>query len=186
MPHPSHAVLRVGVPPQMGRAEKRMAKKRAKKGAQYEGGRPTAMPSGGTDTVPKDELLRRLSEVPVFGLQSGGAPGGSFIESSDGERRLFFDVKEAEMERVRSSNPDVRVVGIPLSECFFESGHVWKPAASAIAELGTVPEGRRLSPKISVPLFCIDGLQVDSHTCFPWCFFEHTTPTLFPVSFSMY
>lgn len=159
MPHPSHAVLRVGVPPQMGRAEKRMAKKRAKKGAQYEGGRPTAMPSGGTDTVPKDELLRRLSEVPVFGLQSGGAPGGSFIESSDGERRLFFDVKEAEMERVRSSNPDVRVVGIPLSECFFESGHVWKPAASAIAELGTVPEGRRLSPKISVPLFCIDGLQ---------------------------
>lgn len=146
----------------MGRAEKRMAKKRSKKGQQYTGGRPVAMPSGerprGSDVVSKEELLRRMGEVPVFGIKSGS----EFVKA-DGGCTYFFDVKAAEMACLKQTGA-AQVEGIPLSECYFESGTRLRPAQTALTELATIPESRRLVPDIAVPLFCIDGLQTTDKT----------------------
>lgn len=139
-----------------------MAKKRSKKGKQYTGGRPVAMPNSGgsapigSDTVSKEEVTRRLSEVPVFGIKSGGR----FLEDS-----FYFDVKEAEQACLKlQSGGSAQVEGIPLSDCYFSKGTRLTPAEMARKELTTIPESRRLVPDIAVPLFCIDGLQTTDKT----------------------
>ena len=152
----------------MGRAEKRMAKKRAKKGPQYQGGRPLVQQgktsSGRDDVVPRSTVCARLSEVPVFGLIV--ATGAELPRTSsgyyapDGVATFFVDLREAEMACSKlPAGTRCSVVGAPLGEVYFDSSHQLKPSQSCLREATTVPTAKMLVPDVSVPLFCIDGMQ---------------------------
>ncbi|EOD06721.1 hypothetical protein EMIHUDRAFT_121193 [Emiliania huxleyi CCMP1516] len=122
----------------MGRAEKRMAKKRSRKGPQYQGGRPLRAPSGAksNDVVPRSVVLGRLKEVPVFGLMS--AAGG--LVQQDGEVTYYLSPREAEKARAAVAG-GARLV------------------AKTLDEAKTIPQERALVQRCSTPLFCIDGMQ---------------------------
>jgi len=142
----------------MGRAEKRMAKKRAKK----TGGAAPVQHAARNDVVPKEVVMARLREIPVFGLSSGSS---DFLTAEDGAVALYLSAREAERAKAeRSSDPSLRVQGRPLSELFFDSSIRCKAADAALKELRTIPTSRLLTSDISVPLFCIDGLQTTDKT----------------------
>jgi len=115
----------------MGRAEKRMAKKRSRKGPQYQGGRPLRAPSGAksNDVVPRGVVLGRLKEVPVFGLMS--AAGG--LVQQDGEVTYYLSPREAEKARAAVAG-GARLVAKTLDEVFFDETARLKPADSALRE----------------------------------------------------
>mmetsp|Transcript_39084 Transcript_39084/g.116997 ORF Transcript_39084/g.116997 Transcript_39084/m.116997 type:complete len:294 (-) Transcript_39084:58-939(-) len=140
----------------MGRAEKRMAKKRSRKGPQYQGGRPLRAPSGAksNDVVPRSVVLGRLKEVPVFGLMS--AAGG--LVQQDGEVTYYLSPREAEKARAAVAG-GARLVAKTLDEVYFDQTARLKPADSALREAKTIPQERALVQRCSTPLFCIDGMQ---------------------------
>jgi len=142
----------------MGRAERRMAQKRAKKGPQHPGGRPISARGAprSTDVVPRDVLLTRLSEVPVFGIQSNSG----LIAAADGAASLFLSVKEAETACRAMKDSSLRVEGVPLSDVYYDKKTRLKACDGAVAEAQRVPPSGRLVPleDVRVPLFCIDGL----------------------------
>ena len=151
----------------MGRAEKRMAKKRSKKGSQYQGGRPMSRPgqsaatSDRNDMMPRDTVLARLREVPVFGLSGGSGSDATtesgFLTASDGMATLFMDSREA--EKASSLSPGSRLKGVPLDEVYFDQSVRLKPSDSALKEATTVPNERALVANVKTPLFAIDGMQ---------------------------
>jgi len=134
----------------MGRAERRMAKKRSKKVA----GARSAAPASRGDVLPRTEVLARLAEVPVFGLKSGT----EFLTAQDSCSCFYLDAREAERMCLKMGS-NVRVEGLALSEIYFDPKTRLKAADSALSQLQSVPAGARLEPNIKVPLFCIDGLQ---------------------------
>lgn len=151
----------------MGRAEKRMAKKRQKKGAQYQGGRPLRPP--GKDVLSQSAVSKRLSEVPVFGITLGGetelpqTETGFYAE--DGTVAIFYtDLTEAQRacDSLKATASSARVVGRMLDQVYFDRSHCLKPSASAVAEAATIPAERKLVPSVRTPLFCIDGMQTTS------------------------
>ena len=152
----------------MGRAEKRMAKKREANGPQYQGGRPLTLNTNRNDRVPRNTVLSRLREVPVFGirvLEGSNAPkteGGFLVPAaSDGLVSTFYmDPREAErVVQGTGAARELRVVGITLDEIVFDTSVRLQPAESAVNEGLTIPKDRALVTVIATPLFCIDGLQ---------------------------
>jgi len=152
----------------MGRAEKRMAKKRKANGPQYQGGRPLTLNTNRNDRVPRNTVLSRLREVPVFGirvLEGSNAPkteGGFLVPAaSDGLVSTFYmDPREAErVVQGTGAARELRVVGITLDEIVFDTSVRLQPAESAVNEGLTIPKDRALVTVIATPLFCIDGLQ---------------------------
>ena len=140
----------------MGRAEKRMAKKRAAKGQQYQGGRPLSI-SQREDVLPKSVVMKRLREVPVFRVLE--RVDGRMQPASDAEGRTLLYMDDREARQACAKLPGSKVVGLPLDEVYFDNNALLKPADSAMLELKTVPSSRALVPDVKVPLFCIDGFQ---------------------------
>jgi len=144
-----------------------MAKKRSKKGSQYQGGRPMSRPgqsaatSDRNDMMPRDTVLARLREVPVFGLSGGSGSDATtesgFLTASDGMATLFMDSREA--EKASSLSPGSRLKGVPLDEVYFDQSVRLKPSDSALKEATTVPNERALVANVKTPLFAIDGMQ---------------------------
>ena len=131
----------------MGRAEKRMAKKRSRKGPQYQGGRPLRAPSGAksNDVVPRSVVLGRLKEVPVFGLMS--AAGG--LVQQDGEVTHYLSPREAEKARAAVAG-GARLVAKTLDEVFFDETARLKPADSALREASETSL-RQTSQRVTLP-----------------------------------
>ena len=166
----------------MGRAEKRMAKKRSKKGQQYQGGRPSVpiQQKASTDTVPKDVVASRLGEVPVFGLRGLGldlpSTDKGWLAGEDGTAIFYMDAREAKRAASAlegamkptgspgSSSPKPRVEGVPLDTVYWDKSATLKPSESAVQQLGTIPAERCLVPDVRTPLFCIDGMQTTDKT----------------------
>ena len=137
----------------MGRAEKRMAKKREANGPQYQGGRPLTLNTNRNDRVPRNTVLSRLREVPVFGirvLEGSNAPkterGFLVPAASDGLVSTFYmDPREAErVVQGTGAARELRVVGIPLDEIVFDTSVRLQPAESAVNEGLTIPKDRAL------------------------------------------
>lgn len=166
---PTVALQRAGPMTMMGRAEKRMAKKRAKKGAQFEGGRALRAPSASRDDkLPKRVVCERLAEVPVFGVRVGANSPRTetgFAADADGVATIYMAFSDAEAAcNGLPAECSARVVGMPLDEVFFDPSHLLKPSASAITEARRVPTANQLvaEAEVRTPLFCIDGMQVDN------------------------
>jgi hypothetical protein len=146
----------------MGRAEKRMAKKRRAKGQQYTGGRPLTLPAK-TDILSKSTVLKRLSEVPVFGIRNWGdgavpTTDGGWVAAEDGVATFYLDSREA--EQVSETFPaQKRVVGVGLETIFFDTNTRLKPSSTAVKDLSRIPAERALVREVSCPLYCIDGMQ---------------------------
>jgi len=174
---PAISVGRVSTPPAMGRAEKRMAKKRQKKGPQYTGGRPINAPGGGgavrEDKLPKSVVATRLGEVPVFGLRGFGLDVQStetgWLAGDDGNALFYVDAREAEraaskLQAAASLPRAPTVEGVPLDTVYWDVGAVLKASDNAIKQRATVPADRSLVPDVRTPLFCIDGMQTTDKT----------------------
>jgi len=145
------AGLRVPPPSMMGRAENRAAAKSAKKkGGRGGGGRGAATPMARNDVLPREVVEKRMSEVPVFRI-SGTKPVAS------GTPNLFLDAAEAEAAAARLGAG--RVECCTLDKVYFNQGNIMQPSKRAIDELSRTPQ--RMTPDVIVPVFCIDGLQVD-------------------------
>ena len=98
-----------------------MAKKRSKKGAQYQGGRSVTLPGKArNDVLSRDAVLARLREIPVFGLKSGD----SFVTEEDGATRFYMEAREAERacdaKRREAGSQLCAVEGVPLSDVYFD------------------------------------------------------------------
>jgi hypothetical protein len=170
----------------MGRAEKRMAKKRSKKGQQYAGGRPVSVGGGGggsADTVPKSVVASRLGEVPVFGLRGLNLDLPSndkgWLCGDDGTAIFYMDAREASRAASKldgAMNPfgtpasseslarKPRVEGVPLDTVYWDQGATLKPSDVALQQLTTIPAERCLVPDVKTPLFCIDGMLTTDKT----------------------
>ncbi len=141
----------------MGRAEKRMAKKRKKKGPLYEGGRPVkGVRAARNDVLSKQEVLQRLGEIPVFGIEA--SPTATTVSERFVDGTFYCMPREAERACEALRDPNLRVEGIPLSEVYFDSTTRLKPSDSAVRELKTVEKAQWLVPDVSIPIYCIDGL----------------------------
>ena len=141
----------------MGRAEKRAAAKRAKKGGTG-GGRATSGPA--RDRMSRDAVLTKLREVPVFGLQAGVSEDGepSYLTADDGCSSFFLDDREAELACAKLGK-GLQVNGITLDKIFFDPNVRLKPAAEGVQQARGMVKGGE--PDVSVPLFAIDGMQVE-------------------------
>jgi len=140
----------------MGRAERRMADKEDKQSARNPGSkRETQAGRGREDAVSRTEMLKRLAEVPVFGI----ALNGRFLTAADGAASFYLDAREAHQMLQKMSDERLCVEGLPLSEVYFDPKTRLKAAYSALRELESLPVTSRLLPNIKVPLFCMDGLQ---------------------------
>ena len=148
----------------MGRAEKRMAKKRAAKGPQYQGGRPLQQ-SDRTDKVPRSAVLKRLNEVPVFGLRvlqgsSAGATEAGYLADDDGIATLYMDARDAERDIAqRKMEAELRVTAVSLDDVFFDKSTRLVSSQRSMDDLATIPAERALVPDVRTPLFAIDGFQ---------------------------
>jgi len=149
----------------MGRAEKRMAKRRQKKGPQYTGGRPMGA-GNAVDKLPRSTVLKRLSEVPVFGIkvligsEAPATSSGFLVQDGEEVSNFYMDAREAEKVVAAASNRnELRVVGVPLDTIYFDTSVRLKPASRGMEEAATIPAERALVPGVSMPLFCIDGMQ---------------------------
>jgi len=140
----------------MGRAEKRQAQKRSKKGgrsAQGLGGQ-----RGSRDVLPRDVVLRKLREIPAFGILAAGTEStaaGYLV--ADGYASFWLDKKEAELACSRLGDSSLRVEGIPLDEIYFDPATRLKPSDLSLRQAKTVVAGVDAT-SVSVPLFAIDGL----------------------------
>jgi len=141
------AGLRVPPPCMMGRAENRKAAKAAKKKG---GGGGAATPMARNDVLPREIVEKRMSEVPVFRIS-----GKKLV--ADGTPNLFLDAAEAEAAAARLGAG--RVECCTLDKVFFDRGNIMQPSRRAIDELSRTPQ--RMTPDVIVPVFCIDGLQVE-------------------------
>jgi len=152
----------------MGRAEKRMAKKRAgKKSGQHAGGRPGAM-APPADKVSKTEVTKRLGEVPVFGLRGLGMDAPStetgWLVGEDGTAIFYMDAREAQRACAALADSKARVEGVPLDTVYWESTATLKASDAGMRALETIPAERKLVPDVRTPLFCIDGMQTTDKT----------------------
>ena len=158
--------------PTMGRAEKRMAKKRSKKGQQYTGGRPINAPATvASDKLPKSTVAKRLGEVPVFGLRGFGldvpTTETGWLAGDDGSALFYVDAREAERAATELSSALPRkptIEGVPLDTVFWNEGAMLKASETALQARQTVPSERSLVPDVKTPLFCIDGMQTTDKT----------------------
>ena len=156
----------------MGRAEKRMAKKRAKKGPQYQGGRPlgpTATTAPSNDKLSQAAVCKRLGEVPVFGITVGAgssraSSSSGYLADEDGVATFYMSFTEAEKACAALGDRAARVVGTPLDAVYFDSSHRLKPSDRAMSESKLIPPERSLVPDVATPLFCIDGMQTTDKT----------------------
>ena len=143
----------------MGRAERRAAAKRAKKGGGGKGqsaGRSAGRSAAASDVVSKEVVEARLGGVPVFGLL---APGAGFLKQGN-EVVYYMDAREAERQCAASElGSAVRVEGRPLNEIFFDPTCRLKPCDDALREMAKVPAERTLCTDVRTPLYCIDGFQ---------------------------
>ena len=152
----------------MGRAEKRMAKKRAAKGPQYQGGRPLKPSAKGDDRLPRKTVLTRLREAPVFGirvLEGSDAlrneQGFLVQDGCDGLSTFYMNPREAERAVAsQGSGRGLRVTGLTLDAIFFDPSVQLKPDQSAMQAVGTIPSSRALTSPVTTPLYCIDGMQM--------------------------
>ena len=155
----------------MGRAEKRMAKKRAAKGQQYQGGRPITAPTsrGGAardDRLPRSVMLQRLGEVPVFGLlvESGTAARrteAGYLCAEDGLATFYMDAREAEAAVAAQQDGGVRMAALSLDQVYFDSSARLKPSDGAARD-ALACAGSAMVAEVRTPLFCIDGMQTTS------------------------
>ena len=146
-----------------------MAKKRAKKGQQYQGGRPLVRPgqasaAGRDDVLPRSTVCARLNEVPVFGLTVAKGSELPCTDSGffapDGVATFFVDLREAETAcGALTAGSRCTVVGLPLGDVYFDSSHQLRPSESCLREASTIPSEKMLVPDVKIPLFCIDGMQ---------------------------
>jgi len=141
--------------PAMGRAERRAAEKRAKKGGAAAPARGTAV---ARDVLSKDAVLIKLREVPVFGLLADVSNDGrsSYLTAEDGFSPFFLDAREAETACTRMGG-GLRVDGVTLDKVFFDPSVRLKPSDEAMRQARAMVKGGTLD--VSVPLFAIDGMQ---------------------------
>ena len=144
----------------MGRAEKRMAKKRSKKGPQYTGGRPINAPATAAreDKLPKSTVAKRLGEVPVFGLRGFGldvpTTENGWLAGDDGSALFYVDAREAERAatEVAASLPRKPTIeGVPLDTVFWNADAMLKASETALQARQTVPSERSLVRQPSKP-----------------------------------
>jgi len=150
--HQPQHLARAGAVSMMGRAEKRAAAKQAKKkkgGGGGGGGMATA--TGAADVMSRDAVAERLREVPVF-LISGRR------EVASGQPNCFLEPDQAEAAAAKLG--DGRVECTTLDTVYFKNdpSNMLAPSGLAARELENTPQ--RMTPEITVPLFCIDGLEV--------------------------
>ena len=146
-----------------------MAKKRAAKGTQYQGGRPLQQQQQQprNDVLPQGTVSARLSEVPVFGITVAKSSEMQLTSTGyyadEGKATFYMELRDAEAA-VKEVPPGnfASVVGVPLGTVFFESEHRFQPGQTAVREMSGIPTGRMLVPDVSVPLYCIDGFQTSS------------------------
>lgn len=161
-------------PCMMGRAEKRMAMKRAKKGTSVPrpGGRPAVVgaPQQRNDVLARDDVKARLREIPCFGVLAGGgvtaARSDAGFLQTDGATTMYLDNREAEQECERLASPRFRVEATTLDTVYFDPTTRLKPSDESLQQARTVPTTARAFAfeDVAVPLFCIDGLQTTDKT----------------------
>ena len=141
------AGLRVPPPSMMGRAENRKAAKAAKKKG---GGGSAAAPMARNDVLPREMVEKRMSEVPVFRIS-----GSKTVAA--GTPNMFLDASEAEAAAAKLGAGQVECC--TLDKVYFDRGNIMQPSRRALDELSRTPQ--RMTPDVVVPVFCIDGLQVE-------------------------
>ena len=92
----------------------------------------------------------RLKEVPVFRISEPNA---------DGKPNMFLDAAEAE---AAASKRTGKLEVVTLDKAYFDAGNVLQPSKMAVDEARRTPQ--RMTPDVLVPVFCIDGLQVEDKT----------------------
>ena len=110
-----------------------------------------ATATAAADVMSRDAVAERLREVPVF-LISGRR------EVASGQPNCFLEPDQAEAAAAKLG--DGRVECTTLDTVYFKNdpSNMLAPSGLAARELENTPQ--RMTPEITVPLFCIDGLEV--------------------------
>lgn len=144
---------------QMGRAERRAAAKRAKKGPISS--RVTAAPK---DVMSRDAVLTKMKEVPVFGLVADVTEDGqpSYLTAEDGCSSFYMDAREAQQASAQLGR-GLRVNGVTLDQVYFDPSVRLKPSDESINQ-ARLMMNKGVEPSVNVPLFAIDGMQTTDKT----------------------
>ena len=79
--------------------------------------------------------------------------------NADGKPNMFLDAAEAE---AAASKRTGKLEVVTLDKAYFDAGNVLQPSKMAVDEARRTPQ--RMTPDVLVPVFCIDGLQVEDKT----------------------